>query len=232
LGRLVAVKKMREELRSSPEDLRRFLDEARTVASLAHPNIVAIHDVVEDGPHLVFELVRGRTLQQALESIPGRKLEPALIRKALEQACSALDHAHSRKVVHRDLKPSNIMLNDGFTVKLMDFGISRVAKDSLMRTTATIAGTPLYMAPEQETGKSQRETDLYSLAICAFEMLTGFVPFDGPAQLELKRSGKRAKADLSPKLAVFFDRALEPDACRRFHSGGEWFAAFNEALNQ
>ena len=229
LHRPVAIKQIREELRSSPEDLRRFLDEARTVASLAHPNVVAIYDIVEAGPWLVFELVRGRTLQNALDAAPGQKLDPAIAQRVIEQVCAALDHAHSRKVVHRDLKPSNIMLNDGLGVKVMDFGISRVAKDSLMRTTATIAGTPIYMAPEQESGKSQRETDLYALAICAFEMLTGFLPFQGPAQLELKRGGKPSPSGLSALADAFFARALSPDPNARFHTGAEFHAAFSDA---
>ncbi len=230
LSRPVAIKQIREELRSSPEDMRRFLDEARMVAGLAHPNIVAIYDIVEAGPWLVFELVRGRTLQNAIDAAPGQKLDPRVVRKVVEQVCAALDHAHGRKVVHRDLKPSNIMMNDGLGVKVMDFGISRVAKDSLMRTTATIAGTPLYMAPEQETGKSQRETDLYALAICAFEMLTGFVPFQGPSQLELKRRGKASPSGLSTKADAFFTRALDPDPNARFHTGAEFQSAFHEAV--
>ncbi|MBI5202491.1 MAG: serine/threonine protein kinase [Elusimicrobia bacterium] len=229
LHRPVAIKRIREELMESPQDMKRFFDEARTVASLAHPNIVAIYDVVEDGPWLVFELVNGRTLQHAIDAAPGQKLDPAIVRKVVEQVCAALDHAHARKVVHRDLKPSNVMINDGLGVKVMDFGISRVAKDSLMRTTATIAGTPLYMAPEQESGKAQRETDLYALGICAFEMLAGFTPFQGPAQLDLKKSGKIAASGLSAKADAFFARALSPDPASRFHSGGEFLAAFQDA---
>ncbi|MBI4345846.1 MAG: serine/threonine protein kinase, partial [Elusimicrobia bacterium] len=186
---------------------------------------------VESGPWLVFELVRGQTLQQAIDSSPARKLDAATAKRVVEQVCSALDHAHDRRVVHRDLKPSNIMMNDGPGVKVMDFGISRVAKDSLMKTTATIAGTPLYMAPEQEEGKSQRETDLYALGICAYEMLTGSMPFEGPAQLDRKRQGKVTTTGISSKLDEFFAQALHPDASRRFHNGKEFLAAFERSLS-
>ncbi|MCX5790370.1 MAG: protein kinase [Elusimicrobia bacterium] len=181
LGRRVAVKKMREEIRVDPRERERFLKEARTVAGLKHPSIVEIHAVVEDSDdvYLVFEYVSGTTLYELLDR--RGKLGLAEAAGLVEKIGKALVYAHARGVIHRDLKPSNVMLDEEGTVKVMDFGVARQAKDAATKLsmTGTVVGTPPYMAPEQEQGMVCRESDVYALAVCFYELITGRLPFQG-----------------------------------------------------
>ncbi|MCM2304067.1 MAG: protein kinase, partial [Elusimicrobia bacterium] len=181
LGRRVAIKKMRDELRVNARERDRFIIEAKTVASLHHPNIVDIYAIAEEGEdvYLVFEYVDGKTVHDLVQ-LKGR-LDPAESVRVTRAMGEALTYAHSRGVIHRDMKPSNVMLTGAGQVKVMDFGIARMAKDALTRysMTNTVVGTPPYMAPEQEQGVVRKESDVYSLAVCAYEMLTGKMPFIG-----------------------------------------------------
>lgn len=230
LDRRVAVKRMRDELRMDARDRRRFVQEARTVAQLHHPNIVDIYSIVEDGAdvYLVFEFVPGRTLHDALKD---GALDLPSAARVLREVAAAVDHAHSRGVIHRDLKPSNVMLTPDGRVKVMDFGIARQAKDAMTHksmTANTIAGTPPYMAPEQEQGTVRKEADVYALGVCLYEMLCGRLPFSGMggAMLLEKLNGRHAPIrDRVPSLPAGLDevfaRALSPDPDRRYHSAAE-----------
>jgi tetratricopeptide (TPR) repeat protein len=234
LERRVAVKKMRDEIRLDPDDRRRFVNEARLVAQLHHPNIVDIYGIVEDGMdvYLVFEFVEGRTLQDALKS--GGPMDLPKARRVLKEMADAVEHAHGRSVIHRDLKPSNVMITPEGRVKVMDFGIARQAKDSMTRhsMTNTIAGTPPYMAPEQEQGTVRKESDVYALGVCLYEMTTGFLPFtgSGAAMLLNKLNGKlippcQRNPSLPAGLDAVIARALEPDPDKRYHTAAELVAA-------
>ncbi len=236
LERRVAVKKMRDEIRLDPQDRQRFVNEARLVAQLHHPSIVDIYGIVEDGMdvYLVFEFVEGRTLHDALKS--GGPMELPKARQVLKEMADAVEHAHGRSIIHRDLKPSNVMITSEGRVKVMDFGIARQAKDALTRhsMTNTIAGTPPYMAPEQEQGTVRKESDVYSLGVCLYEMTTGFLPFTGSsaAMLLNKLNGNLIPASQrNPALPAGLDaviaKALSPDPDKRYHTPAELVAALD-----
>lgn len=236
LKRPVAVKRLRAELQKNPRERDRFLREAELVASLRHPGIVEIHTIVRDeDTHLVFEFLVGDTLHQALNDSPGRHLPAAKALQYLSAIAEAVDHAHGRRVIHRDLKPANIMITDEGWVKVMDFGIARQVADSLLTTTNTIVGTPTYMAPEQAMGAVVRESDVFSLGVTLYEMLTGGLPFKGPGEMRDKLDGRFPRAtllvpDLPPEIDSVLARALAPRAEDRFHSCRELFQAAAEAL--
>ena len=236
LERRVAVKKMRDEIRLDPQDRQRFVREAKLVAQLHHPNIVDIYAIVEDGPeiYLVFEFVEGLTLDDALKSSGAMGFERA--RRVIKEMAAAVEHAHEKGVIHRDLKPSNVMLAPDGRVKVMDFGVARQAKDTLvkMSMTNTVVGTPPYMAPEQEQGTVRKESDVYALGICLYEMLTGMLPFagSGAAMLLNKLNGKHVAPSqrvpsLSPELDKVMARALAPDPDKRYRTPSELVAALD-----
>jgi len=224
LERRVAIKKMRDEIINDPRERQRFLSEARTVASLKHPNIVEIHSVVGSGSDifLVFEYVDGHTVDEYIRAYKKIPYEQAV--RIIQGIAAALEYAHSRGVIHRDLKPSNVMITREGQVKVMDFGVARQAKDSLSNISATntITGTPPYMAPEQEQGMVRRESDIYAMAVCFYEMLTGELPFPGTAggmmlnkvNRNYVRASKRVSG-LHIGVDQVLDWALEPDPDKR-----------------
>ncbi|MEK7232467.1 MAG: protein kinase [Elusimicrobiota bacterium] len=239
LGRRVAVKKMRDELRIDPYERRRFVNEAKLVARLHHPNIVDIHAVVEEdnAVYLVFEFVTGRTLHDRIKSEGPMSLQDA--RGVLGAVAAAVEHAHAARIVHRDLKPSNVMITDDGRIKVMDFGVARQAKDVFTKSSMTnaVVGTLPYMAPEQEQGKVRRESDVYSLGVCLYEMMTGYLPFTGggAAMLLQKLNGKhippsRRNPNLPAGLDAVIAKALTPDPDKRYHTPTELVEALDAAV--
>ncbi|MBI5631254.1 MAG: protein kinase [Elusimicrobia bacterium] len=222
LQRKVAVKKMRDEIAGDPQARRRFLKEARTVASLKHPNIVEIHSVLENGQdlYLVFEHVEGAPLHSLIE--PSR---PLPLHQALEysrQIAQALDYAHAQGIIHQDLKPSNIMIAQN-RVKVMDFGIARKAQETLSTLSmAQPVGTPGYMAPEQEQGQFFKESDIYSFGVCFYEMLAGKVPFSGLSFFQKVQKTyeplSRANAKVPTAVDTVMEKALSLLPKDRHHS--------------
>ena len=207
------------------------------VAAMRHPNIVDIFAIVEDGndAYLVFEYVDGQTLHEVLRE-RGRLTLPEALAVA-DCIAAALDYAHSREVIHRDLKPSNVMVSRERRVKVMDFGVARQAKDSLTRLSMpnTVVGTPPYMAPEQEQGVVSKSSDVYALAICLYEMVTGELPFGGVgAGMLLAKMNKtylpasRMVAGLPGGFDAVIDREFEPDPRNRWRSAGELLAKLKE----
>ena len=238
LGRRVAIKKMREELRVNARERDRFVIEAKTVASLHHPNIVDIYAIAEEAEdvYLVFEFVDGKTVHDLVQ-VKGR-LDAAEAVRVTRAMGEALTYAHSRGVIHRDMKPSNVMLTSAGQVKVMDFGIARLAKDAVTRysMTNTVVGTPPYMAPEQEQGVVRRESDVYALAVCAYEMLTGKLPFIGVAAGMLMNKinmsyipPSRAIAGLPEALDEVFMKAFQADPDRRYRTPLEFVTALSDA---
>ena len=183
IGRTVAIKTLTVGL--SEEELaefrRRFLREARTAGCIAHPNVVTIYDVGEaDGtPFIAMEYVQGRTLRSILDA--DGALAPERACRIAAQVAAGLAAAHKLFIVHRDVKPANIMITSGAPVKLMDFGIAKLP-DGTKTQTGLILGSPIYVAPEQVVGQAvDGRSDVFSLGVVLYEMLTGSVPFGGMA---------------------------------------------------
>ncbi|MFT3896054.1 MAG: protein kinase [Anaerolineales bacterium] len=203
LQREVAVKILRNQYEDDPDLLERFQREARVVAKLRHSNIVQVFDFdsIESRPYLVMEYVPGVSLSRYLHVLHGKngRLELPIISRIITQVAHALQYAHESGVIHRDVKPGNILLTSrtekvmagkplpgDFEPILTDFGLVRFLNSSRQTTTGVIAGTPAYMSPEQARGEPTDErTDIYSLGIVLYELLTGHVPFDGETTMAI-----------------------------------------------
>jgi serine/threonine-protein kinase len=189
LEREVAIKMLRPELASQPQVVERFRSEAVTLAKLNHPNIATLYSFLRQGEDffMVMEFVRGETLDNVI-----RKHGAMSIERAIAMFCQALEgieHAHRLGIIHRDIKPANMMLTDTGTIKVMDFGIARVLGTSRLTRQGSIVGTIEYMSPEQVRGEeSDARSDIYSLGILLYEMLTGRVPFQSDSEFALMKS--------------------------------------------
>ncbi|HKC14084.1 MAG TPA: TonB family protein [Vicinamibacteria bacterium] len=183
IKRTLAIKTIRLDIpRQSPQYksfIERFYHEARISGTLSHPNIVTLFDIGEEGgvPYLAMEFVEGQTLASLIEK--GVRFKPEKVIGLASQIASAVDYAHSKGVIHRDIKPSNLILFDEDRVKVTDFGIAKLV-DAEMTQSGTLLGTPSYMSPEQAMGdKLDGRSDIFSLGVCCFEMLSGEQPFPG-----------------------------------------------------
>lgn len=189
LNRFIAVKILRPEFTKDATFVENFKRESQAAAGLSHPNIVGVYDVGREGNinYIVMELIEGRTLNDVIA-----EEAPMDYRKVIDitkQVASALRVAHKNKIIHRDVKPHNIMLTNDGVVKLADFGIARAVNDATLSTGSKIIGSVHYFSPEQARGNYVDErSDIYSLGIVMYEMLTGKVPFDGdnPVTVALK----------------------------------------------
>ncbi|MGI6224896.1 MAG: Stk1 family PASTA domain-containing Ser/Thr kinase [Peptococcales bacterium] len=186
LNRIVAVKVLREQFTSDNEFVRRFRREAQAVASLSHPNIVSIYDVgqEQDIHYLVMEYIKGKTLKELIQEKAPLPL-PEVI-DIVKQICDALEHAHENAIVHRDIKPHNIIITRGGRVKVTDFGIARAVSTATVTHTRGIIGSVHYFSPEQAKGEITGEkSDIYSLGIVLYEMVTGKLPFEGESPISV-----------------------------------------------
>ena len=226
LERRVAIKILHERFADDDEYVARFRYEARSVAQLAHPNIVTVIDRGEDQgrQYIVFEFVDGENLKELIV-----RSGPLPLRRAVELAVAVADglaFAHERGLVHRDVKPQNVLLTENGTVKVTDFGIARsIEVGRGLTQTGTVVGTGEYLAPEQATGGGvSAATDVYSLGVVLWEMLTGRVPFEGDnfVSVALRHVNEEApdirqlRSDVPPRLAAAIDKALQKDPARRF----------------
>ena len=187
IGDEVAIKILHAEHVTQPESFERFRREAQAAARLKHPNAVSIYDfgVTTDGlVYLVMELVEGQSLRQIIKQ--QGPLTPSAAAEIISQVCSALDEAHRQQIVHRDLKPDNIIVNptlNGLRTKVLDFGIAKLRDLTAgnLTQTGSVMGTPHYMSPEQCLGEElDNRSDIYSLGVVLYEMLSGVVPFNSP----------------------------------------------------
>ena len=244
IGRPVAIKTIQIGGGRKPEEQERLRErlfrEARSAGILSHPGIVTIYDVEQQGDlaYIAMEYVDGPTLDQLLA--PDEAVSPERMFSILGQTAAALDYAHQKGIVHRDIKPANIMIAAGDAVKITDFGIAKITASEQFTMTGSIVGTPHYMSPEQVQGQPvDGRSDQFSLAVIAFEMLTGEKPYTGEhlttVVYKIVAEDPPQPHRLNPSLSAAIDGALrkglakKPDA--RFHSCQEFVDALEKACD-
>ena len=186
LDRKVAIKVLRGDLSQDDKFIRRFQREALSVSNLSHPNIVEVYDVgEEDGNHyIVMEYIEGKTLKQLLKKRESLTLTEVI--DIMTQLSDGISHAHESYIIHRDIKPQNIMIEDDGRIKITDFGIAMALNATQLTQTNSVMGSVHYLPPEQASGKSATvKSDIYSLGILMYELLTGNVPFKGDNAVEI-----------------------------------------------
>lgn len=230
LERKVAVKILNPEYASDEEFVRRFRREAQAAASLSHPNIVSIYDVGHEGDihYIVMEYVPGETLKELIN-----REGPLPVRQAVDiatQICDALVCAHRNRIIHRDIKPHNILLTKDGRAKVSDFGIARAAASATLTHSGSIVGSVHYFAPEQARGSiTDEKSDIYSLGIVLYEMLTGKVPFQGesPISVALRHVQERIPSPretvptIPPEVERIVMQAAERDPQQRYQSAAQ-----------
>jgi eukaryotic-like serine/threonine-protein kinase len=230
LERQVAIKVIRADMASNPEILRRFKQELILARQITHKNVIRIFDLGQaDGiKFITMEYIEGENLQAVLRR--KKKLDPAEAANILAQVCRALEAAHNEGVIHRDLKPQNIMLDKTGRAYVMDFGIARSMLSAGMTQTGALIGTPDYMSPEQAKGQTlDARSDLFSIGIIFYEMLSGQVPFDADTTMAKlwKRTNEPARPldeldkSIPKPLSDIVRKCLEIDPQKRFVSAGE-----------
>jgi eukaryotic-like serine/threonine-protein kinase len=232
LDRQVAIKILAPQFARDPSFVERFRREAQAAARLNHPNIVNVYDTGVDGDtnYIVMEYVEGRTLAEYLAR--GGTLASRKAAEIAEKVAEALAAAHAQGVIHRDIKPANIMVTRDGRVKVMDFGIARlVAGPDTVEQTAAVLGTAAYLSPEQAQGQTvDARSDLYSLGIVLYEMVTGKPPFTGDSAMavaykhvqETPLPPSSLNADVPPRLDAVVMRALAKNPANRYQSAGEF----------
>lgn len=230
LKRTVALKFLSEELLDYPDTRERFMREARATAALSHPHICTIHEINEEDvrPFIVMEFVDGESLRQ---EIAGEPMDRTRALDIAVQAAEGLNEAHKKGIVHRDIKPGNIMLTAEGQVKILDFGLAKVLGGSLITKEPMTMGTAAYMSPEQVRGEIlDHRTDIWSLGIVLYEMLTGRLPFKGEYEQSLMyaivnkepESISKIQAGIPKELENVIYTALAKDPAERYQSMGEF----------
>ncbi len=239
LSRFVAVKVLKEEYLQDSEFVKRFRAEAQAAGSLSHPNIVSIYDVGEEDNvnYIVMELVEGFTLKEYITKHGYLPATKAL--KVAIQIASALEVAHKAKIIHRDIKPHNIMLTKEFMVKVSDFGIAKVSTTSTITNMGSTVGSVHYFSPEHaKGGYTDEKSDIYSLGIVMYEMVTGVLPFDAdtPVAIALKHIQEEPippiefKKDVPVAVNGIIMKALEKSTSKRYQSAAEMIKDIYKAI--
>ncbi len=231
LEREVAVKALRPELARQPDIIERFRSEAVTLARLIHQNIATLYSFLREGEDyfMVMEFVSEQSLDQIVQQ--HGKLDDYSAVNIVAQALDGLAQAHAQNIIRRDIKPANLMLTTNGIVKLMDFGIARVSGSARMTKTGNLIGTIEYMSPEQVRGQeTDARSDLYSLGILLFELVTGQLPFRNTSDFEIMRAQaeqapprpRQIAPQVSPALETIILRALAKNPRDRFQSAAEF----------
>ncbi|MBZ4663818.1 MAG: pknB [Caloramator sp.] len=230
LNRYVAVKILKQEFTQDEEFVKKFKRESIAAASLTHPNIVAIFDVGEQDNiyYIVMEYIKGQTLKEYIKS--NGKIGYKRVLDITLQIAMALDNAHKNGVVHRDIKPHNIVVTEEGTIKVTDFGIARASTVATVTNTNKVLGSVHYLSPEQAKGGfSDHRTDIYSLGVVMYEMLTGRLPFDAESPISV--AIKHIQEDITEPIAIdtsipravndIVKKALQKDMFKRYQSAKE-----------
>src|SRR5579863_4644993 len=241
IGRMIAIKSIRlNDLSDEAERVRmrdRLFREAQSAGILSHPGIVTIYDVAEENglAYIFMELVNGPPLEKMLKAEQTPDKETLL--SVFRQTAAALDYAHKKGIVHRDIKPANIMIHEDGTAKITDFGVAKIVSQQMTQA-GTIMGTPSYMSPEQvQGGVISGRTDQFSLAVIAYEVLTGEKPFTAEylptLMYKIVREDfappQRLNPTLSGDIEAVMRRALSKNAANRYETCTEFVAALSAA---
>lgn len=240
LDREVAVKMLRLDFVNDEEFIRRFHREAQSATSLTHPNIVSIYDVGEEDSlyYIVMEYVNGQTLKQYINQHASLRVEKAL--DIMMQLTSAISHAHQNHIIHRDIKPHNILIDRNGNVKITDFGIAMALSATSITQTNSVLGSVHYLSPEQARGgMANRKSDIYSLGIVMFEILTGRLPFSGESavSIALKHlqsetpSVRRWNSNIPQSVENIVLKATAKDPFHRYNSVDEMEEDIRTALD-
>jgi len=239
LDQLVAVKVLRGAHAEQPNVVQRFLDEARKTVKLRHRGIVRIYAVGEESgaPYIAMEYLKGTDLSKYIK--PDTQLPLKQVLSIIQRSADGIDYAHQYNVVHRDIKPANIMWDpETDSCKITDFGIARIT-DSSKTKTGMVLGTPSYMSPEQLAGKKVTgQSDIFSLGVMLFQMVTGKLPFTGDSMAslmykianEIHPAPESINPDVPRCVTVIINRAMEKDVEKRYQHGKDMVADINKCL--
>ena len=241
LNRYVAVKVLKDEYTTDSDFIKRFNTEAQSAASLSHANIVSIYDVGHEEEnnlyYIVMELVKGKTLKEIIKK-DGTLSWKWAVNIAI-QIASALEVAHKNGIIHRDIKPHNIIITEDGVAKVTDFGIAKAVSNSTMTAFGTTIGSVHYFSPEQAKGGiTDAKSDLYSLGVVMYEMLTGKVPFDAdtPVSIALKHMQEEAiePIEINPEIPTAVNqiviKAMKKDPIERYQSATEMIRDLTQSL--
>jgi hypothetical protein len=245
LQRVVAIKLIHPHLSEDPKFISRFEEEARSVAQLRHPNITQIYDFNHDGDvyFMVQEFVPGETLQERLRRLnkAGRPMPLADAVRFSMDICSAMGYAHDRGMIHRDIKPANIMLDVQGKAILMDFGIVKIVGGSSHTTTGAVVGTAMYMAPDVIRGEApDARSDIYSLGVTLFEMISGRPPFQADSAMSLMMMHlhdplpnlHNLRSETPDDLIAIIEKSLAKGRDDRYHTAQEMWAVLKRVLDR
>ena len=239
LNRFVAVKVLRDEFTTDDEFVKRFNVEAQAAASLTHPNIVSVYDVGSEGDvhYIVMELIKGKTLKEIINEDGALSWKWSL--NVAIQIASALETAHKNKIIHRDIKPHNIIITEDGIAKVTDFGIAKAVSNSTITAFGTTLGSVHYFSPEHARGGyTDAKSDLYSLGVVLYEMVTGKVPFnaDTPVSVALKHMQEEAEEpiNINPNIPVAVNKiimkAMQKEISLRYQTATEMLKDLSMAL--
>jgi serine/threonine-protein kinase len=245
LKRVVAIKLIHEHLSEDPGFVSRFEEEAAAIAQLRHPNIVQVFDFnnEEDVYYMVMEFIPGETLQEQLKRLNQSESSMQIegVVEYMINICEASDYAHDRGLIHRDIKPANIMLSVQKQAILMDFGIAKILGGQQHTATGAVVGTAQYMSPEQIKGEQlDRRSDIYSLGVTLYEMVSGRPPFESDSAMSLMMMHindpapdlQEVNPNVSPEMVAVVNKALAKDKENRYQTAGEMAAALKGILGE